>query len=58
MSSKLRSYLYFIYNEKGKRAREIMMSTILTEQKRNHNPFEIIQTAIRNHNLGIVKTRT
>ena len=43
-------------SEKGKRAREIMMSIILTEQKRNHNPFDYISNTIRNHNSNIMKT--
>ena len=37
-------------SEKGKHAREIMMSNILTAQKRDQNPFEFIQNKIRIHN--------
>lgn len=39
-------------SEKGKHAREIMMSNILTVQKRGQNPFEFIANKIRIHNLG------
>lgn len=37
-------------SEKGKRAREIMMSNILTAQKRGMNPFEFIRNGIKNYN--------
>ena len=43
-------------SEQGKRAREIMMSTILTEQKKNQNPFDFISNTIKNYNLGMMKT--
>jgi len=39
-------------SEKGKHAREIMMSNILTIQKRNQNPFEFIANRIMIHNSG------
>ncbi|MFH0837174.1 MAG: transposase [Candidatus Aenigmatarchaeota archaeon] len=42
-------------SEKGKRAREIMMSNILTIQKIGENPFEFISNTIKNYNSGIVK---
>lgn len=41
-------------SDKGKRAREIMMSNILTIKKKGETPFEFIQNTIKNHNLGIV----
>lgn len=39
-------------SEKGKHAREIMISNILTAQKRGQNPFEFIASKIRDHNSG------
>lgn len=39
-------------SELGMRSREIMMSTILTAQKRNINPFEFIRNKIIEHNIG------
>jgi len=42
-------------SEKGKHAREIMMSNILTAQKRKENPFELILNGIRSYNSrGVV----
>jgi transposase len=38
-------------SEVGMHSREIMMSTILTCQKRGHNPFEFIHTSIEKRNM-------
>ncbi|MEW6222230.1 MAG: IS66 family transposase [Candidatus Hadarchaeota archaeon] len=38
-------------SELGMRSREIMMSTILTSQKRGENPFEFIRGGIEKHNM-------
>lgn len=37
----------------GMRSREVMMSTILTLQKRGENPFAFVQNGVANHNLGL-----
>lgn len=39
-------------SELGMHSREIMMSTILTLQKRNKNPFEFVQNEIEKYNLS------
>lgn len=38
-------------SELGMRSREIMMSTVLTSQKRGQNPFEFIRNGIEKHNM-------
>jgi tRNA G18 (ribose-2'-O)-methylase SpoU len=38
-------------SERGMRSREIMMSTILTTQKREKNPFEFIHNGIEKRNM-------
>lgn len=40
-------------SELGMRSREIMMSVILTAEKKGQNPFELVLNGIRNHNLGL-----
>lgn len=40
-------------SELGIRSREIMMSTILTTQKRKLNPFEFVLKGIKNCNVGL-----
>ncbi len=39
-------------SECGMHCREIMMSTLLTLQKKGQNPFEFVLNGIRTHNLG------
>ena len=39
-------------SEEGMHAREVMMSTILTSQKRGENPFEFMRGTIEEYNLG------
>lgn len=36
----------------GQHAREVMMSTLLTNQKRGINPFQFVLDGLRKHNLG------
>jgi hypothetical protein len=40
-------------SEQGMRCREIMMSVLLTLQKKGVNPFEFVLTELKNHNLGL-----
>lgn len=40
-------------SELGMQSREIMMSVILTAEKKGQNPFELVLNSIRNHNLGL-----
>ncbi len=40
-------------SELGMHCREIMMSTILTLEKKGQNPFELVLNCIREHNAGL-----
>lgn len=41
-------------SEQGMRCREIMMSTILTQQKTKNNPFEFVRNGIEKYNSDVI----